>query len=220
MGLPACYRLLRGCYWHFVCSPLSDGMVAGMVSGAWGKWCLKVLENGSINCHLVCFWGICLGKCHKFKSRLRLRGRFGALGHGNRRAWCEWTMFCCGILGTCKYDAVLAPIEDGITESWGLTNCWGGRKGWGFTKGFVGRGRLPMGRVIWSCFSCGMLNWVGFCCCSKRGLGICSWPGILLFSSVQRIDSWFQLPVGLFKNQAQKCRRSMMPKQVSVAMDA
>ena len=66
-------------------------------------------------------------------------------------------MFCCGMLGTGKYVAVLAGMGDGITGGCGLNNFRGGIMGGGFTSGFRGEGTLCGEWAVRTCVWCGML---------------------------------------------------------------
>ena len=70
------------------------------------------------------------------------KGDVSLYNQGARWARGEETVFCCELLETRKFFAVLAGIVDGTSGSWWLTNWWGGIKGCVFMSGFGSWGTL------------------------------------------------------------------------------
>ena len=109
-------------------------LMAGLaVLGVRVDW--KLLKTAALFVAWITFEELFWEKRHKYRSRLQLKGRLTALGHDTRRAWGEWTVFCCGLLRKVKYVVAVAGIDDGITGDWRLTNCWGRFKGGASAKG-------------------------------------------------------------------------------------
>ena len=130
-------------------------------------------------------WGSVVRKTPQIEIGATIKGVWerdtcSGMGRTRYQASLRWMdNFCCGLLGTGKYVAVLAGMGDGITGGWGLINCWGGITDGGLTSAIRGGGTLCGEWAIGTCVWCGMFPWGGFCCCGLWGIAMCNWPGTL-----------------------------------------